>query len=155
MDPEGGAKAIENLTAAGNTQSRLYTVKHAGHHRKSPYLSLTLRFPELIPLRKQFIWITRELLTGYWSRSWTGDRGNRAPIPTHAALPPLSPPPSYDTPFMDGTMIINYIDTPLAYIEPSYPPPTRIIRVLLLTPGNLKPSSGRIHACMSIQCLTL
>lgn len=36
MDPEGGAKAIENLKAAGNTQSRLYTVKHAGHHRKSP-----------------------------------------------------------------------------------------------------------------------
>jgi len=32
MDPEGGAKAIENLAAAGNTQSRLYTVKHAGHH---------------------------------------------------------------------------------------------------------------------------
>ena len=34
MDPEGGAKAIENLTAAGNTQSKLYTVKHAGHHCK-------------------------------------------------------------------------------------------------------------------------
>jgi len=32
MDPAGGAKAIENLNAAGNTQSRLYTVKHAGHH---------------------------------------------------------------------------------------------------------------------------
>lgn len=32
MDPEGGAKAIENLTAAGNTQAKLYTVKHAGHH---------------------------------------------------------------------------------------------------------------------------
>ena len=39
MDPEGGAKAIENLKAAGNTQSRLYTVKHAGHHRKFPYLN--------------------------------------------------------------------------------------------------------------------
>jgi len=34
MDPEGGAKAIDNLKAAGNTQSKLYTVKHAGHHRK-------------------------------------------------------------------------------------------------------------------------
>jgi len=32
MDPEGGANAIKNLVAAGNTQSRLYSVKHAGHH---------------------------------------------------------------------------------------------------------------------------
>jgi len=32
MDPEGGVKATENLAAAGNTKSRLYTVKHAGHH---------------------------------------------------------------------------------------------------------------------------
>ena len=38
MDPEGGAKAIENLAAAGNTQSRLYTVKHAGHHRKLTFV---------------------------------------------------------------------------------------------------------------------
>lgn len=32
MDPEGGAKAIENLAAAGNTQTKLYKVKNAGHH---------------------------------------------------------------------------------------------------------------------------
>lgn len=32
MDPEGGAQAIENLVAAGNTHSKLYTVKNAGHH---------------------------------------------------------------------------------------------------------------------------
>ncbi|KAF9652145.1 alpha/beta-hydrolase [Thelephora ganbajun] len=32
MDREGGAQAIKNLKAAGNTKSRLYTVKHAGHH---------------------------------------------------------------------------------------------------------------------------
>jgi len=32
MDPEGGANAIKNLAAAGNTQSRLYSVKNAGHH---------------------------------------------------------------------------------------------------------------------------
>ena len=63
MDPEGGAKAIENLTAAGNTQSRLYTVKHAGHHRKSPlrHFLQTSGFPELIPVQKQCIWITMEL----------------------------------------------------------------------------------------------
>jgi hypothetical protein len=40
MDPEGGAKAIENLRAAGNNQTRLYTVKHAGHHCKAfPFVS--------------------------------------------------------------------------------------------------------------------
>jgi hypothetical protein len=32
MDRAGGAKAIENLTTAGNTHSKLYTVKNAGHH---------------------------------------------------------------------------------------------------------------------------
>ena len=42
MDPEGGAKAIENLTAAGNTQSRLYTVKHAGHHCESLFVDSPL-----------------------------------------------------------------------------------------------------------------
>lgn len=42
MDPEGGAKAIENLVAAGNTQSRLYSVKNAGHHRKLTMLPLNM-----------------------------------------------------------------------------------------------------------------
>ena len=47
MDPEGGAKAIENLVAAGNTQSRLYTVKHAGHHRKSSHVLIPLNLVRL------------------------------------------------------------------------------------------------------------
>ena len=34
MDPEADAKAIDNPKATGNSQSRLYTIKHAGHHRK-------------------------------------------------------------------------------------------------------------------------
>lgn len=35
MDREGGVKSIENLAAAGNIQTKLYAVKHAGHQRKS------------------------------------------------------------------------------------------------------------------------
>ncbi|KZP24586.1 alpha beta-hydrolase [Athelia psychrophila] len=32
MDPEGGAKAVENLRLAGNGQGRMYIVPNAGHH---------------------------------------------------------------------------------------------------------------------------
>jgi len=32
MDPQGGKSALENLKQAGNSQGRMYIVKHAGHH---------------------------------------------------------------------------------------------------------------------------
>ena len=40
MDRAGGAKAIENLAAAGNTHAKLYTVKNAGHHGEQTLLFL-------------------------------------------------------------------------------------------------------------------
>ena len=51
MDPAGGAKAIENLSAAGNTHSKLYTVKHAGHHGKPACLTTIHRSPMLTSMR--------------------------------------------------------------------------------------------------------
>lgn len=52
----GGAEAIENLKAAGNPQSKLYIIEHAGHYRRPSSLPLPHTQFELIRMRNSVFW---------------------------------------------------------------------------------------------------
>ncbi|EEB96353.1 hypothetical protein MPER_04526, partial [Moniliophthora perniciosa FA553] len=41
MDPEGGAKSVEEMRKAGNGMGRMYIINNAGHH---DYLKVTSGF---------------------------------------------------------------------------------------------------------------